>query len=241
MLFDTLAERGIINIYEILISLVVFEPNSEFEDKALMVFKAFDIDGGGTLDKEETSKFLLCGINGLCKMVGLSTPSRLGIKEFTHEQFKIIDEDGSGSIDMEEFSEWLSTTKSIQDFLCIYTGVQTHKFAQWRFKNEKTMWKTFFDDISFNYYGTRYCEIELLIKGMDKELQHIDKDVRAKLYYLFDYNGGTIVSEKQFIEVMAIWSVFSANDINNDNELDSHEVKQLFWLFDGKKPAKEKI
>ena len=40
---------------------------------------------------------------------------------------------------------------------------------------------------------------------------------------------------------MKIWSAFSANDINNDNELDSNEVKTLFWLFDDKQPTKEKI
>ena len=40
---------------------------------------------------------------------------------------------------------------------------------------------------------------------------------------------------------MKIWSAFSANDINNDNELDANEVKTLFWLFDGKKPTQEKI
>ena len=163
-----LAERGIVNIYEILISLAVFEPHSEFEDKALMIFKAFDVDGGGTLDKVETVKFLTCAINGLCKMVKLSCPSRIGITEFAHEQFKIIDEDGSGTIDIDEFTDWVSTTKEIQDFLCIYTGVQTHKFAEWRYETEKRMWKEFFDEISFNYCATRYCEIALLIKAMDK-------------------------------------------------------------------------
>ena len=40
---------------------------------------------------------------------------------------------------------------------------------------------------------------------------------------------------------MKIWSAFSANDINNDNVLDSQEIKTLFWLFDGKKPSREKI
>ena len=40
---------------------------------------------------------------------------------------------------------------------------------------------------------------------------------------------------------MKIWSAFSANDINNDNELDANEVKTLFWLFDNKKPTKERI
>ena len=40
---------------------------------------------------------------------------------------------------------------------------------------------------------------------------------------------------------MKIWSAFSANDINNDDVLDSTEIKTLFWLFDGKKPSREKI
>ena len=67
---------------------------------------------------------------------------------------------------------------------------------------------------------------------MDKKLSHIDVEIRTKLYYLFDYEGDSIISEKQFNHVMKIWSAFSANDINNDNELDSNEVKTLFWLFD---------
>ena len=40
---------------------------------------------------------------------------------------------------------------------------------------------------------------------------------------------------------MKIWSAFSANDINDDNELDQNEVKTLFWLFDNKRPTKEKL
>ena len=70
-LFKTLAERNEVNIYEVLISLVVFESHSDFDEKILTVFKAFDVDGGGTLDKKETSKFLKCSVNGLCKVVGM--------------------------------------------------------------------------------------------------------------------------------------------------------------------------
>jgi len=68
-----------INIYEVLISLVVFEIQAEFEDKVLTIFKAFDVDGGGSLDRKELSKFLMCAIMGLCKIIGLKQPSRLGI------------------------------------------------------------------------------------------------------------------------------------------------------------------
>ena len=40
---------------------------------------------------------------------------------------------------------------------------------------------------------------------------------------------------------MKVWSAFSANDLNNDNELDAFELKTLFWLFDEKKPSNERI
>ena len=34
---------------------------------------------------------------------------------------------------------------------------------------------------------------------------------------------------------------FSAVDVNNDNELDLDELKNLFWLYDGKEPANSKV
>ena len=47
-----------INIYEVFISLIIFVKGAEFEEKLLTIFKAFDIDGGGSLDRKELSKFL---------------------------------------------------------------------------------------------------------------------------------------------------------------------------------------
>ena len=70
-IWNCLAEMHKINIYEVLITLVVFVKNAEFEDKLLTIFKAFDVDGGGSLDRKELSKFLMCAIIGLCKIVGL--------------------------------------------------------------------------------------------------------------------------------------------------------------------------
>ena len=79
-LYKVLGERHIINIYEVLITLTIFVKNAEFEDKTLTIFKAFDVDGGGSLDRKELSKFLMCAIIGLCKILGLTQPSRLGIQ-----------------------------------------------------------------------------------------------------------------------------------------------------------------
>ena len=58
------------------------------------------------------------------------------------------------------------------------------------------MWKEFFDEISVNFCGHRYVELKLLITEMDKKLTDIDEPIRTKLYYLFDYEGEAIISEK---------------------------------------------
>ena len=83
-LYKILSERHCINIYEVFISCVVFLKDVEFEDKVLMIFKAFDVSGDGMLDRKELSKFVMCSILGLCKMTGLPEPSRVGIKQFTY-------------------------------------------------------------------------------------------------------------------------------------------------------------
>ena len=103
------------------------------------------------------------------------------------------------------------------------------------------MWADFFTEISVNFCGSRYVEYELLVKELDKKLSNIDKDVRTKLYFLFNYEGDTIIKETAFTHIMKVWSAFSANDLNNDNELDAYELRTLFWLFDEKKPSNERI
>ena len=80
-----MAERHVINIYEVFIALIIFDAKAEFEDKLLTIFKAFDVDGGGSLDRKELGKFLMCAIIGLCKLIGLTAPSRLEIQQFTFE------------------------------------------------------------------------------------------------------------------------------------------------------------
>ena len=122
-IFQLLNTNFMINIYEVFITFVIFIKNAEFDEKLLLIFKAFDTDGGGSLDRQELSKFLMCTVLGLCKILGLKAPSRIGIQQFTFEQFKVLDEDGSGSIDFAEFEQWISKSTEIQEFLLKYTGV----------------------------------------------------------------------------------------------------------------------
>ena len=76
---------------------------------------------------------------------------------------------------------------------------------------------------------------------MDKELSEFNADVRKKLFFLLAQRDSKLISGEEFMDMMKIWCAFSANDINNDNELDAQETKMLFWLVDGKKPTAQKI
>lgn len=111
--YEALQENSLINIYEVFIICAIFVKDTDYNEKLLCIFKAFDVDDGGTLDRRELAKFLLCSILGICKLLKLKTPSKLGIQQFTYEQFKIVDEDGSGSIDFDEFDEWISNSHEI--------------------------------------------------------------------------------------------------------------------------------
>lgn len=87
--------------------------NVEFEEKLLTIFKAFDVDGGGSLDRKELSKFLQCAVNGVCKLIGLKSPSRNEIRSFTFDQFRIVDADSSGAIEYCEFEDWIANSDEI--------------------------------------------------------------------------------------------------------------------------------
>ena len=49
------------------------------------------------------------------------------------------------------------------------------------------------------------------------------------------------MSHEAFIKIMKVWSTFSANDINNDNELDVVEIKMMMWLMEGTKPINQRV
>ena len=57
-----------------------------------------------------------------------------------------------------------------------------------------------------------------------------------RLYIILDCESKGAVSEFEFYTVMKPWASFSATDINNDNELDSQELKTLIWLIDEEEP-----
>jgi len=51
------------------------------------LFSAFDLDGGGSIDRKELAVFIMEAVIVLCKIVGLTQPSRFAIQEYTYETF----------------------------------------------------------------------------------------------------------------------------------------------------------
>ena len=77
--YEALQENSLVNIYEVFIICAIFVTDTDYNEKLLCIFKAFDIDDGGTLDRRELAKFLMCSIMGICKLLKLKAPSKLGI------------------------------------------------------------------------------------------------------------------------------------------------------------------
>ena len=73
--------------------------------------------------------------------------------------------------------------------------MQTHKFASLRFEAEKSHWKKFFDEISFNYFGVRYANIDDLTKAMSKNLTQFDPEVCNKLFCLLEEKDSKMISD----------------------------------------------
>ena len=93
-------------MYEAFVAMTVFS-DGEFDMKLLGLFRSFDVDDGGTIDRKELLVFLNSAVYGLCKLLDIAVPSRNNILEYSKYVFKIIDDDNSGEIDFEEFSGWI--------------------------------------------------------------------------------------------------------------------------------------
>jgi len=89
--------------------------------------------------------------------------------------------------------------------------------------------------------GTLFAEIEPLKKAMKESMKQVDPSVQEKIFILITYEGQSLISLEDFAAVCSPWAAFSATDINNDNELDIMELKNLFWLMEGKEPEMMRI
>ena len=49
--------------------------DGDFDLKLLGLFRSFDVDNGGSIDRSELLTFLYAAIYGLCKLLDIKTPS----------------------------------------------------------------------------------------------------------------------------------------------------------------------
>jgi len=72
-------------------------------------------------------------------------------------------------------------------------------------------------------------------------MPHINKEILDKLYEIMLYDGNKVMKARDYDQIMLPMACFSATDINDDNELDISELKNLFWLLDGKEPENARV
>lgn len=126
--YNKLAKEGTVEIYEAFVAMTLFS-EGDFDLKLLGMFRSFDVDESGTIDRAELLNFILSGTNGLFNLLGLQEPNRNEILDYSSDIFNSIDRDNSGKIDFEEFKAWIKNSHDLQDFTLKYTGVQTFESA----------------------------------------------------------------------------------------------------------------
>jgi len=92
-----------VDIFECLGCLITFS-GQEYLEKTTFIFKLFDFDDSGFIEKRELILTLQAVIRGLCKLVNLPIPHLKEIEILALNCFHSIDIDYSQSIDLKEFN-----------------------------------------------------------------------------------------------------------------------------------------
>jgi hypothetical protein len=106
---------------------------------------------------------------------------------------------------------------------------------------EMKIWVDLFNSKAVEFLDDCYVEADLLRILFDSKMRHIEKHIRDALFSMMSYEGQQVIKLSHYKDVMLAMACFSATDINNDNVLDIDELKNLFWLSDGKEPENAKV
>ena len=94
---------------------------------------------------------------------------------YAYDVFKEIDDDMSGHVDFSEFRDWIRESIELQDFLLLYTGVQTFESAKRRYTEQLEIFKDIFDSQSAEFMGGQYAPVVKLNKILTGAFWFIDK------------------------------------------------------------------
>ncbi|KRX00428.1 hypothetical protein PPERSA_05605 [Pseudocohnilembus persalinus] len=243
-LFDRIQEYGLVDIYEALVTFVVF-CGDPFESKAIFLFRLFDFDSSFNLDKEELRKTFSIVLKAVCKVVGMSFPEEDLTKILADACFNMIDVDQSGFIDFQEFKDWLDQDFQLQDFLLKYTKTNTYINGKRRMLQELQEFGKGFLEIS---NGERQVEKEKIKQYLQKKLADFDPQLIETLFSVLEnyskknsLQSTNMVKKVDFLEVMKVWSAFSASDYDNENSLHVQDLKILLWIYEDSEPNQFKV
>jgi len=243
--------EGTVDIYETLASIAIFS-GEKFERKAAFVFKLFDFDQNGTLEKSEMVLTLQSAVRSLCKFVDIDPPSLKSLADLADTIFAVIDHDNNKRISFDEFLFWIKNSSEIQDFLLNYAHTQTYENMKKRYTAVYTVLRHYFM-LASESVTAEYAQEEALFKILknegktylkEKDLEYLFKVLReSTIASSAGYLTGSekLISKKIYDNVMRAWSAFSASDVNGDNSIVTHELHPLLWIYEDQEPSDARV
>ncbi|CAD8057048.1 unnamed protein product [Paramecium primaurelia] len=247
LLENNQSSAGQVDIYESLAVIIVF-CGEEFNTKLEFIYKMFDFDQSGEIEKKELIMTLQASIRALCKIAKLQPPELKDLEYFAEKMFIQLDSDRSASISFHEFSIWLLNSWELQDFMLQYALIQTFENADRRAKEKRIFFQKLYESAAG---GTdqQYCDADSIKTLFLTELKEQKKDTiellidiliqSTKIHQKHDdqnqqYPNGIL--KEAYEDIMAAWSAFDASDINSDNQTSIQELKFLLYAYEGDKP-----
>ena len=143
-------KTGKVDLYEGLAVLALLNGDDDFEGRIAFIFKLFDFDGSGSIEKKEFVMSCTAAIIGLSKIAHVPLPTLKEIEDFAVDKFFEIDNDENNVISQQELQSFLSSDLQLQEFLLIYCNVNTFALAEHRFNTRYNLFLDLFKQSQIN-------------------------------------------------------------------------------------------
>eukprot|EP01083_Nonionella_stella_P071351 191605_1 len=206
-------------------------------DKIDFVFDTFDFDNSKSISKDELVMLINSAINGMCKLAGIPcTITMADVVSLRDSIFVQMDEDDDKSITKHEFSEWVFNDESVMKYIETYTTGTDIKRSLEEFRTRKASTELQFE-ISEDSSQSVTLETAIDILALNTSVSESEMKQLNKLFA----DDEDRVDIRDFRSMASGLIAFDIVDKQHDNELETAEMRSLFWLIEGVEPFKTRL